>query len=594
MADQREPWRASLGQLRVSELKDVLRRVGGRLSGNRPELLERIIQIHDEPHSSVAVESVIEDVRNAARAASYTPTSPSYSGGVYIPQVTSPPWTMQFQRQGTPGGGAGPAVGAQGAPGEPSFVHNPFIVNSQILLATIILERGANMGWNSGKRFDFGLTQAQSALLQTQNYRVFLRVGAIPAKVTGKPAVLQCTDIFPRNIAFGINGKPITEDLSKKTRPYDITNYLRGYPPGSFEMRSRVELSIPYGAAATASLSTHIIQVLMGQEETVENILAKMKHAQREKGIEMVQKKMAPSESEDVVVANSGCVKLTCPLGMVRMAHPCRGPLCNHLQCFDAAILLRMGQRTLRWRCPVCDKHIVPEDLLLDDYTSEVIAAAPDESMVEFLQDGSWRVYREEPADADSSEGEDDGPVATLVDEDTPPPSPLRLAAPQATGAVGVAPAAGAASTLSLPNIGGAEPVVPNNDSFSIRIRLDGFRLPSMASVPATAPAGAAVDATAAPAAAAGTTAAPAPAAPTTASSTTSSTSGGLGNGVAVGSLSNGIAPVLGTPSAAPSSREAAEISRLARMLMDNGPPRKVPRTQGTMDNPICLDSDDD
>lgn len=53
-------------------------------------------------------------------------------------------------------------------------------------------------------------------------------------------------------------------------------------------------------------------------------------------------------------------------LGKMRMMTPCRGSLCDHLQCFDALTFLRMNEQKSSWTCPVCDQSVEYDQLIID------------------------------------------------------------------------------------------------------------------------------------------------------------------------------------------------------------------------------------
>jgi len=76
------------------------------------------------------------------------------------------------------------------------------------------------------------------------------------------------------------------------------------------------------------------------------------------------EKLMVDRDSE--IAATSLRVSLLCPLGKMRMTHPCRSTSCTHLQCFDAGIYLQMNEKKARWVCPVCDKPAPLSDLVID------------------------------------------------------------------------------------------------------------------------------------------------------------------------------------------------------------------------------------
>ncbi len=100
-------------------------------------------------------------------------------------------------------------------------------------------------------------------------------------------------------------------------------------------------------------------------------------------------------EEVDMDIATSSLkVSLVCPLGKMRMNLPCRAITCAHFQCFDASCFLQMYERKPIWVCPVCDSHILYEDLAIDGYFSDILTSKklPPDCVEIYLNilDGEW------------------------------------------------------------------------------------------------------------------------------------------------------------------------------------------------------------
>lgn len=53
-------------------------------------------------------------------------------------------------------------------------------------------------------------------------------------------------------------------------------------------------------------------------------------------------------------------------LSYMRIATPCRSIHCVHSQCFDAFSWYSVMEQTTTWLCPVCEKVLNTEDLIVD------------------------------------------------------------------------------------------------------------------------------------------------------------------------------------------------------------------------------------
>ena len=99
------------------------------------------------------------------------------------------------------------------------------------------------------------------------------------------------------------------------------------------------------------------------------------------------------NDRDNDVLTTSCKVTLACPLGKMRMTHPCRATTCDHLQCFDANLYLMMNEKKPKWLCPVCNKTALFDNLQIDGYFKEVIGSdrlPDDEHEIVLHSDGTW------------------------------------------------------------------------------------------------------------------------------------------------------------------------------------------------------------
>ena len=55
-------------------------------------------------------------------------------------------------------------------------------------------------------------------------------------------------------------------------------------------------------------------------------------------------------------------------LSYARISLPARSKKCVHPQCFDATSWYSMMEQTTTWLCPICEKVLEPEELILDGW----------------------------------------------------------------------------------------------------------------------------------------------------------------------------------------------------------------------------------
>ncbi|KAK7573464.1 hypothetical protein V9T40_010655 [Parthenolecanium corni] len=95
---------------------------------------------------------------------------------------------------------------------------------------------------------------------------------------------------------------------------------------------------------------------------------------------------------DDDIAATSLKVSLLCPLGKILMTLPVKATTCNHLQCFDGALYLKMNEVKSTWQCPVCNKCCFYEDLFIDGYFANILRQGnfgSDVSEIQIEADGS-------------------------------------------------------------------------------------------------------------------------------------------------------------------------------------------------------------
>uniref|UniRef100_A0A0M3IXS7 SP-RING-type domain-containing protein n=1 Tax=Ascaris lumbricoides TaxID=6252 RepID=A0A0M3IXS7_ASCLU len=67
---------------------------------------------------------------------------------------------------------------------------------------------------------------------------------------------------------------------------------------------------------------------------------------------------------------------LLCPLGKTRIVTPAKGSECSHLKCFDLMLFLKMNEKSPTWKCPICDKAVPYNKIIVDGY-SIFVSGAP-------------------------------------------------------------------------------------------------------------------------------------------------------------------------------------------------------------------------
>eukprot|EP00730_Choanoeca_flexa_P014794 TRINITY_DN6597_c0_g1_i2.p1 TRINITY_DN6597_c0_g1~~TRINITY_DN6597_c0_g1_i2.p1 ORF type:complete len:544 (+),score=98.77 TRINITY_DN6597_c0_g1_i2:163-1794(+) len=345
--------------LRIQELKNVLRKMNTRITGNRASLLDRI--------RGVMMDSTLATECRKALEFEYVQKN---QGRIYS---TAPAH----------------AVAPRAMPPQPShkLIAWPFFVNAVSVMAPRVMTSGTPGAWNFAFSFRIRLSSYQLNLLGLTNvtprYRVYLRCGY---KRRDKDLLY---DQFPRNGQWTINNKPTKDKLSLRCRPYDITDYLR--PSQYGPINSNVVVEAKRTTQQPQSFDTSVVEIVIAQERKVDDLFATIQQRDVASGITFVKERLHNPADAEIISAAEDKVGLTCPFTCTRIKHPARGRHCRHVQCFDARNFLAMNERKPDWACPVCNHPITLGELYIDGWTRDILAQAPANSDTVFVkQDATW------------------------------------------------------------------------------------------------------------------------------------------------------------------------------------------------------------
>ncbi|KAK2681665.1 PINIT domain superfamily [Fusarium oxysporum f. sp. vasinfectum] len=133
--------------------------------------------------------------------------------------------------------------------------------------------------------------------------------------------------------------------------------------------------------------------------------------------IDSVKQELNAKAQDPDVVATSQVLSLKCPLSYMRLALPCRGLSCTHLQCFDATSYLQLQEQGPQWQCPICNKSATFEQLAVDAYVKDILEKTPkSQETVTIEPNGEWHLKSID----DSSQGHTNGnsSYANAFDDD--------------------------------------------------------------------------------------------------------------------------------------------------------------------------------
>ncbi|KAK7079170.1 E3 SUMO-protein ligase pias1 [Halocaridina rubra] len=186
------------------------------------------------------------------------------------------------------------------------------------------------------------------------------------------------TDYIPCFLQIFINDKFCSvKDIDK---PCNITNLVK-YNQNSNKILLRSNLGFARYLA---------VFIVVARRNEVEDVCDNIVLSSREECLKFVQERLQQAASEDVSLTEHQCT-LTCPLGKMRITVPCRSSECQHIQCFDAVVYLRMNEKRGNWKCPICHERAPIENLRRDRFMMDILEEA-EESITKIVvkKDGTW------------------------------------------------------------------------------------------------------------------------------------------------------------------------------------------------------------
>ncbi|KAJ8595930.1 hypothetical protein M405DRAFT_720521, partial [Rhizopogon salebrosus TDB-379] len=243
-----------------------------------------------------------------------------------------------------------------------------------------------------------------------------------------RASTAACPIEFPPTCEVRVNGAQLTTNLKGLKKkpgtapPADLGRTVR------MTAQNRVEMVYVNSQQPVQPKKFYLI-VMLVEVTTVEQLVDKLKKGKFRDREDIVAQMIKTSNEDDDIVAGSQKMSLKCPLSFMRVKTPCRSILCPHPQCFDATSWFSCMEQTTTWLCPVCEKVLDYENLIVDGYFDQILKDTP-ESVEDVIveSDGQWHTSDNKfgsaswmalhPATAPSQPSPPRGPSPASVDEE--------------------------------------------------------------------------------------------------------------------------------------------------------------------------------
>lgn len=230
------------------------------------------------------------------------------------------------------------------------------------------------------------LTDEKQLLASNPNMKLVILCGE---QQNLSPSSTDVPLTFPIPVEIHVNDKQVTKNfrgIKNKpgtAKPADITNMIKK------DGLNKVQL------VYTKTSVAHLIYAYIVEFVTTEELLEKVTQRIIPSflTVTLINSLLSGQEDDDVIVESDSInVLLKDPLAYIRIRVPIQLIHCKHVQCFDGEVFLELQLQVPTWRCPLCSQSIKLEDLLVCQWMQEVLQNVGDDDIesIEVERDGVW------------------------------------------------------------------------------------------------------------------------------------------------------------------------------------------------------------
>ncbi|KAH7104232.1 PINIT domain-containing protein [Auriculariales sp. MPI-PUGE-AT-0066] len=239
--------------------------------------------------------------------------------------------------------------------------------------------------------FTLNADQVQKLLSPGPKYQLRLYCTSSAYYSTHRPNNGTCQMEFPPTCEVRVNGALLNANLKGLKKkpgtapPADLGVSIRS----SVGAQNRVEMVYVNSQQPVHKKYYLIVQLV--EVTPVENVVERIRNGKFKSKVEILATMSKSTQLDDDIEAGPQKMSLKCPLSYVRITTPARSIKCVHPQCFEANSWFGMMEQTTTWLCPVCEKQLNVEEIIVDGYFDDILKSTDedtDDVMVE--ADGEW------------------------------------------------------------------------------------------------------------------------------------------------------------------------------------------------------------
>ncbi|ORX47652.1 hypothetical protein BCR36DRAFT_413592 [Piromyces finnis] len=364
--------------LKVADLRDILRSLGLKRSGNKDTLIENLklylrkIGQTSDIHSLTVVSQLLYRYlnKNTTIVEGITKTIDNIDKRKNKQLITQNQQPKDIYK-------------------DIVFVKTPFIKHIQTLYCGEVPH---------SLLIRFVLNEEQSYLFQNKNndkYKILLYCASQHSAEESLKNKTDCPIQYPCNPVLRINELTVNgmDEVTRKhnkawtTKPVDITHYCRKKKESNMnEIRFLSEF-------ISSKWKDFVVKIIICEYITLQEAVNNIKKNYLSKEEILRQRLNLKKGSDDEIETTSSIVSLRCPISRARIKTPCRFKECTHVQCFDLTSYLQLNEKSPNWKCPVCNIRYTWKSLVMDGYIQDIlnnVSMNVDSIVVEV--NGTWHI----------------------------------------------------------------------------------------------------------------------------------------------------------------------------------------------------------
>ncbi|KAI0669812.1 PINIT domain-containing protein [Trametes maxima] len=423
-----ETLRHNLKSNKVEQLKQILTAFNDEChtnltkTGKKQDLIDKITRELDDWRRQGSVElwvrakAIMQRVRQTGYYAR-TNGEPSYSSHNHT--FAAPPPTVAYQTASSssraippfdPYAPARPAVRAHHAtpssvaPPTPvasptiRFKYSPFFRVERLVSPIVECPESTSAQDRRSQSLSFTMTNDILAKLNSTAQKYQLRLYCTSSTFYSPPGSFRntitapCPIEFPPTCEVRVNSAQLNvnvKGLKKKpgtAPPPDLGSSVRTV----HNQNTRVEM-IYVNSQQPTTPKKYYLAVMLVEVTSVNQLIDRLRKGKFKPRSEILAAMKKSVADDDEIIAGHQKMSLKCPLSYMRIATPCRSSACVHPQCFDAVSWYSVMEQTTTWMCPVCEKVLNVEDLIIDGYFDDILKHTPEDVEDVIVEaDGQW------------------------------------------------------------------------------------------------------------------------------------------------------------------------------------------------------------